>query len=124
MRALLCLALLTTAAAWARPAAAQQARATVQASATVVDPAQARVDGAAATVRAARGGVQISAPIEVSGVGSPTVSVRPEDGAARCQAVAAGTAGGRWLRCFVPGAPAGTGAVTEVPVTLWVSTAT
>jgi hypothetical protein len=123
MRTLLCLALLCATATWARPAAAQQARATVQASATVVDPAQARVDGAAATVRAARGGVELSAPIELSGAGSPTVSVRAAEGVARCETVAAGRAGGTWLRCFVPGAPAAGGAVAEVQVTLWVSTA-
>jgi hypothetical protein len=51
------------------------------------------------------------------------VWVRPLSGTAQCNAVAAGPMRASWLRCFVPRAEPGAEGVTEVQVTLWVSTA-
>lgn len=105
--------------AW-EPASAQRAGATVQAAATVVETARVRLDAAAATVTETRGGVRVSAPLRVSGAGSPSVSVAGDGG--ECSAVPSADAS--WLRCFVPRQATHPGGITEIRVTLVVVPAT
>lgn len=101
------------------PAAAQSAGAQVQASVTVVDPARVRVDAAQADVDA-RGGLGMSATLNVAGAGSPAVLVG--DGACEVVAPAAGRRDAPRLRCRAQATPAG--GVAQVPVTLLIVPAT
>lgn len=112
-------------------AAAQSARATVQAAVTVVETPRVRVDASVATVAEARGGVRLAVPLRVSGAGSPSVAVASGAAGADCQAVSSAGPRARdepgaapWLRCFVPRETAHAGGVTQVPVTLVIVPAT
>jgi hypothetical protein len=128
MRSLLCMPLLAIlAAAQPPPAAAQAARASVEASVSVVDPAQVHMDAPAAAVRAVAGGVELSVPLRTSGTSEPVVMVRQDDAEGVCETVAppaAGAARGLSLRCFVPQHAVQAGGVTTIPVTLFVVPAT
>jgi hypothetical protein len=105
--------------------AAQSARGSVQASVTLVDPAQAHLDGNAVSARRSGGGWEMSTPLRVSGAGSPQVQAQVSGGDATCRTVpVAGQTSGGWLRCFVPRGSTLSRAVTEIPVTLLVSSAT
>jgi hypothetical protein len=123
-------ALIAAASGWEH-ASAQAARATVEVAATVVETARVRVDANAASVAEAHGGVRLTAPLRVSGAGSPSVAVAGAAGERECQAVPStnvGASGGPgavpWLRCFVPRRATHPGGVTEVAVTLVVVPAT
>ncbi|MFL5542035.1 MAG: hypothetical protein ACJ8J0_23815 [Longimicrobiaceae bacterium] len=112
-------------------ASAQQVRATVQASATVVETPRVRMDAAAAAFAELRGGVRLTVPLRVSGAGSPSVAVASAAAGTDCQAVPPANLGARGeagaapsLRCFVPRGPAPAGGVTEIPVTLVIVPAT
>jgi hypothetical protein len=122
-------AVLIAAAFGSTPAGAQTARSTVEVAATVVETAGARVDAMAATLTEADGGVRLTAPLRVSGAGSPGVAVASGAGACRAVSAAADRAGGGagtapWLRCFVPRPATHPGGVTEIAVTLVVVPAT
>jgi hypothetical protein len=122
-------AVLIAAACGATPAGAQTARSTVEVAATVVETAGAHVDAMAATLTEADGGVRLTAPLRVSGAGSPGVAVASGAGACRSVSAAAdragaGTGTAPWLRCFVPLSATHPGGVTEIAVTLVVVPAT
>ena len=132
MRLLPVLATAFAAAALGREeASAQQARATVQVAATVVETPRVRMDAAVATVTEGRGEMRLTVPLRVSGAGSPSVAVAGGAADTDCQAVppanlrARGEAGAApALRCFVPQRVAHAGGVTEIPVTLVIVPAT
>jgi hypothetical protein len=124
-------AVLVATAFLSKPAGAQTARATVEVAATVVETAGAHVDALAATLTETDGGVRLTAPLRVSGAGSPGVAVASGAGERECQAVPSvdGRARGEpgtapWLHCFVPRRAAHSGGVTEIAVTLVVVPAT
>jgi len=105
---------------------AQAARATIEASATVVETPSVWVDRTAATVATTPGEVRVAVPLAVSGAGSPHVAVADGSGAEACR-TDSGIAGkgpiSPWLRCSIPrdASPAG---VTELQVTLVIIPAT
>ena len=106
-------------------ARAQSARATVEASATVVETPSVRMDRAAATVAAMPGEFRVAVPLTVSGAGSPRVEVADGSGAGACRAVpGASRSDPPWLRCSVPRGAAAPGGATELQVTLLIVPAT
>jgi hypothetical protein len=128
MRTLLFIPALTLAATLEGRAAAQRVERTVTVSVTVTEPLQARVDVAAATLRAAGDGMQLTVPLRTWGAGSPIVAVRHGGGVTPCETVAsapgaaARSAGdGTVVLCALPRPTTEAGAVGETLVTLVVS---
>jgi hypothetical protein len=130
MRTLLFIPALTLAATLGgRASVAQRVERAVTVSVTVTVPLQARVDVAAATLRAAGDGMQLTVPLRTWGAISPIVAVRHGGGETACE-TAASTPGaaarragdGTVVLCALPRPTTEARVVDETLVTLVVST--